>query len=430
MVHMLYQPPIDEKYTRMPADEAQRRIAKLKAALGDQLCILGHHYQRDAIYQFADFTGDSLKLSRQAAAVNAKYVVFCGVHFMAESADILRGPQTRNVAFGDSAPPDRVVILPDLSAGCAMAEMADADDVADALDHIAEATDAQTIPVTYVNSSAALKALTGRRGGACCTSSNVRNVFEWALSPRESGQIAPRGSGGLGGAGGEKILAVPDQHLARNTAVAMGYGLDDCVVYDPKAAGGGLTDSEIRRAKFILWKGHCYVHQRFTVEQVAAVRRAVPGVKVMVHPECPHPVFAAADLSGSTEQILRTVSEAAPGSKWAIGTEANMVNRLAAANPDKLVRVLADTPPLCVTMARIDLPHLLWVLEELAAGRVVNRVRVAEDVAADARLALERMVNIKAATTPMKGGQNMTRSDQMNGNDGKHEKHGARRARA
>lgn len=229
------------------------------------------------------------------------------------------------------------------------------------------------MPVTYVNSSAAVKAVTGRAGGACCTSSNARNVFEWALRPTAEG-----------GAGGAKVLAVPDEHLARNTAVAMGYALDDCVVYDPDAAGGGLSDQQIRAATFILWKGHCYVHQRFTVRQIEEVRVGCPGIRVIVHPECPYAVVQAADLAGSTEQILRAVDASPPGSSWAVGTETNMVRRLAANNPDKFVRVLSNAPPFCSTMARIDPPHLLWLLDNLAEGRLVNRIAVAAAVAGDA----------------------------------------------
>ena len=366
---MFSQPPLDESYTRMPLSEAGERIAARKADLGGEVCILGHHYQCDEVFAFADLTGDSLKLSKEAADTAARNIVFCGVHFMAESADILTGG-TRNV------------ILPNLAAGCGMADIADADDVEEALARIASAAGgANVTPITYVNSSAAVKAVTGRAGGACCTSGNARAVFEWALAAESDG-----------GAGADKVFALPDQHLARNTAVAMGHTLGDCAVYDPRVADGGLTDDEVRRATFLLWRGHCYVHQKFTVEQVRHVRRALPGVTVMVHPECPHEVVVEADLAGSTEQILRAVAAAPAGSSWAIGTESNMVNRLAASNPDKQIRVLSDTPALCVTMARIDPAHLLWALDRLAAGEVVNRVTVPADIAADARIAVERMV--------------------------------------
>ena len=368
---MQYQEPLNDTYTQMPAEDVLRRIAERKAQLASDLCILGHHYQCDEIFQFADFTGDSLKLSRQAAGAKAGYIVFCGVHFMAESADILTGE-------------DRMVILPSLSAGCGMADMAEVDDVVECFETVAQAApDAKIVPVTYVNSSAAIKAATGRAGGACCTSSNARRVFEWALTAEADG-----------GAGADKIICIPDQHLGRNTAVAMGYGLGDCAVYDPATPGGGLEAEDIRRAKFLLWKGHCYVHQKFTVEQIAAVRASRSGITVMVHPECPYEVVQAADLNGSTEQILHTVADADDGTSWAIGTEANMVARLAAGNPGKYVRVLSDTPSACVTMARIDPPHLLWVLDRLAAGEVVNRVSVVPAVADGARIALDRMISI------------------------------------
>ena len=368
---MFYQRPLSNVYMQMPAEEVLRRIGERKEQLGRDLCILGHHYQCDEVFQFADLTGDSLKLSRQAAETAAKYIVFCGVHFMAESADIL-------------TPADRAVILPDLSAGCGMADMADVDDVVECFEAVADAADgAKVVPVTYVNSTAAIKAATGAAGGACCTSSNARRVFEWALKSKSDG-----------GAGADKVVCIPDQHLGRNTAVAMGYGLGDCAVYDPARPGGGLEAEDIRRATFLLWKGHCYVHQKFTVEQIEAVRAATAGITVMVHPECPYEVVQASDRSGSTEQILRAVTDADAGTSWAIGTEANMVRRLAADNPDKHVRVLSDTPSVCVTMARIDPPHLLWVLDRLAAGEVVNRIRVAPAVAEQARVALDRMIAI------------------------------------
>ena len=373
---MPHQQPLPPEYADLDAAEAQRRIAQRKGRLGPDLCLLGHHYQRDEVFQFADFTGDSLKLSQQAASVAARHIVFCGVHFMAESAEIITGGS-------------RVVILPHAGAGCAMSEMADADDVAEAIERVAAAAGEKVVPITYVNSSAAAKAVTGKAGGACCTSANARNVFEWALRPVEKG-----------GAGGAKVFAIPDQHLGRNTAAAMGFPLHDCVLYDPQKPGGGLSDGQIRAAKFILWKGHCYVHQRFSVEQVAAVRRRMPQIKVIVHPECPHEVVAAADYAGSTEQILRAVNDSPAGAAWAVGTEAKMVHRLARNNPDKHVQTLSDSPPLCVTMAKIDLAHLLWALDNLAAGVVVNRITVPSETAADARVALERMLALKAVAAP------------------------------
>jgi len=370
---MPYQPPLPQEYNELAADELTRRIARRKSELGKRLCILGHHYQRDEIIRFADFTGDSLKLSQLAAAQDrAKYIVFCGVHFMAESADVLSGEK-------------QVVILPNMLAGCAMADMADDSAVEAAIDEIARMTDAHVVPVTYVNSTASIKAITARAGGACCTSGNVANVFAWALRPA-----------GQGGAGADKVLAIPDRHLGLNTAVAMGYRGDDCAVYDPALPNGGLTAETLDAAKFILWKGHCYVHQVFAPEHVRAVRRAHGRINVIVHPECPREVAALADATGSTEQIIRAVAAGAPGSKWAIGTESNLVNRLARRHGDRLVRVLSDAPAICVQMGRIDLPHLLWVLDNLAEGKLVNRVSVARDVAADARKALQRMIDIKA----------------------------------
>jgi len=370
---MPLQSPLPPEYARIGTDECRRRIAERKARLGEGLCILGHHYQRDEVIDFADFTGDSLKLSRLAAEQEgARYIVFCGVHFMAESADVVSGPE-------------QVVILPHVQAGCEMADMADAGAVAAGLDEIRQLTDAKVVPVSYVNSHAAVKALTGRAGGACCTSSNVRNVFRWALSPVEDG-----------GAGGEKVFCIPDEHLGRNTAVAMGCAVEDCVVYDPDLPHGGLTAEDVAPATFILWKGHCYVHQKFRPEHVRRVREKHPGIRVIVHPECPREVVALADASGSTEQIIHAVAAGRPGSQWAIGTESNLVSRLAKDHGDRFVRLLSDAPALCAMMHRIDLPHLLWVLDRLAAGEVVNRVAVEPGVAADARVALDRMIAIKA----------------------------------
>ena len=367
------QTPLPEEYLRLTTDDCRRRVAERKARLGTRLCVLGHHYQRDEVLDFADFTGDSLKLSQLAARqADARHIVFCGVHVMAESADVLSGE-------------GQAVLLPHRQAGCQMADMADEAAVAAALDELTQLTSAKVVPITYVNSSAAIKALTGRAGGACCTSSNVRNVFRWALAPQADG-----------GAGGEKVLCIPDQHLGRNTAVAMGYGEDACVVYDPDRPHGGLERRDVERATFVLWKGHCYVHQKFRPEHVERVRAEHEGIRVIVHPECPREVVRLADASGSTEQIIRAVAAGEPGSGWAVGTESNLVNRLARRHADRFVRVLADAPALCAMMHRIDLPHLLWVLDRLAAGEVVNRVRVPADVAADARVALDRMLAIKA----------------------------------
>jgi quinolinate synthase len=340
------------------------RARAAKAALGDRVFILGHHYQRDEVIQFADVTGDSFKLARDAAArPDAPYIVFCGVHFMAESADILTGD-------------DQAVILPDLAAGCSMADMAAISQVEDAWDVMADAgiTDI-TIPITYMNSTAAIKAFTGRNNGAVCTSSNARRALEWGFEQ------------------GQKIFFLPDQHLGRNTAVLeLGLSLDDCVTYDPYKPGGGLTSEQLQNAKMILWKGHCSVHGRFTAETVADVRERVPGVNVLVHPECQHEVVLAADLIGSTEFIIKTIEAAPPGSAWAIGTELNLVKRLALAHPDKQIVFLDKTVCFCSTMNRIDLPHLVWSLESLVEGRVVNQISVDPDVAHWAKVALDRML--------------------------------------
>jgi len=363
--------PDTEKGVQCPGDlpaasdpDLVARARAAKEALGDRVFVLGHHYQRDEVIQFADVTGDSFKLARDAAArPDAEYVVFCGVHFMAESADILTTPS-------------QAVVLPDLAAGCSMADMAAIGQVEDAWDVLADAgiTDV-TIPITYMNSTAAIKAFTGRHGGAVCTSSNARRALEWAFEQ------------------GQKVFFLPDQHLGRNTAVLeLGIDLDQCVVYDPRKPGGGLTADELRAATMILWKGHCSVHARFSLESVRDVRERVPGVNVLVHPECRHEVVTAADYIGSTEYIIQTVDAAAPGSAWAIGTELNLVKRLALAHPDKQIVFLDKTVCFCATMNRIDLPHLVWALESLVAGTVVNRIEVDPDVAHWARVALDRML--------------------------------------
>ena len=368
------QEQLPKQYTQLTHPELRRRIAERKDQLGPSLCILGHHYQRDEVIEFADFTGDSLKLSQLAAErKEAKYIVFCGVHFMAESADVLSGPH-------------QAVILPNLQAGCPLADTADQSAVAAAIDELGSMTSTKVVPITYVNSAAALKAITARAGGACCTSSNVANVFAWAFRSTDEG-----------GAGAEKILAIPDAHLGRNTAVAMGYSPADCVVYDPGLPNGGLSQKSLAPATFILWKGQCYVHQRFTVEHVRLARQAQPGVTVIVHPECRHEVVKLADASGSTEQIIRAVAGGQGQESWAIGTESNLVNRLAKQHPQCTIRVLSDEPSHCAQMARIDLPHLLWALDGLCEGRVVNRISVPEETAAEARTALQRMIEIKGA---------------------------------
>jgi quinolinate synthase len=357
----------------LPAPSDPDLVQRARAArerLGDKVFVLGHHYQRDEVIQFADVTGDSFKLAREAAArPEAEYVVFCGVHFMAESADIL----TSDV---------QQVVLPDLAAGCSMADMASAEQVAECWDVLTEAGVAEaTVPVSYMNSSADIKAFTGRHGGTICTSSNARRALEWAFGQREAGQ--------------GKVLFLPDQHLGRNTAVReMGMTLEDCVVYNPHKPNGGLTTQQLRDAKMILWRGHCSVHGRFSLESVREVRERIPDVTVLVHPECRHEVVQAADLVGSTEFIIKTLDAAPAGSKWAIGTELNLVRRLAdrCADQGKEIVFLDRTVCFCSTMNRIDLPHLVWALESLVDGRVVNRIQVEAETEKYAKLALERML--------------------------------------
>lgn len=345
------------------------RAAAAKAALGTKVFVLGHHYQRDEVIQFADVTGDSFKLAREAAArPDAEYVVFCGVHFMAESADILTTDNQK-------------VILPDLAAGCSMADMAVLSQVETAWDVLTDlGVAADTVPVTYMNSSADIKGFVGRHGGVVCTSSNAKRALDWAFEQ------------------GQKVLFLPDQHLGRNTAVLeMGFSLDDCVLYDPHKPNGGLTPEQLRDAKMILWRGHCSVHGRFTLDSVNDVRERVPGVNVLVHPECRHEVVTAADFVGSTEYIIKTIEAAPAGSAWAVGTELNLVRRLALAHPDKQIMFLDRAVCYCSTMNRIDLPHLVWALEELAAGRVVNQITVDPDTAHHARVALDQMLALPGA---------------------------------
>ncbi len=352
-----------------PSDpDLVERARVARAALGEKAFVLGHHYQRDEVIQFADVTGDSFKLARLAAArPEAEHIVFCGVHFMAESADILTSDSQQ-------------VVLPDLAAGCSMADMAAIAQVDDAWDTLVDAGVADdVVPVTYMNSTAAIKAFTGRHGGTICTSSNAKTALAWAFSQR------PEGRG--------KVLFLPDQHLGRNTAVRdLGFGLDDCVVFDPHKPGGGLTVEQLKNARMILWRGHCSVHGRFSLANVDDARANVPGVNVLVHPECKHEVVQAADQVGSTEYIIKALDAAEPGSAWAIGTELNLVRRLAEQHADKQVFFLDKTVCFCSTMNRIDLPHLVWSLESLAAGRVVNRIVVDPEVAHWARAALDQML--------------------------------------
>ena len=340
------------------------RAQVARKALGAKAMVLGHHYQRDEVIAFADIRGDSFKLA-QAAAENsaAEFIFFCGVHFMAESADILT---TKN----------QKVILPDLAAGCSMADMATASQVADCWQVLEKLGVAKkTIPITYMNSSAAIKAFTGKNHGAVCTSSNAARAMKWAFEK------------------GEKILFLPDQHLGRNTAVlSLGLTLADCVIYNPWKPNGGLTDDAIKNAKVILWRGHCSVHGRFTVGNIEDVRIKLPGVKVLVHPECQHDVVSNADVVGSTEMIIKTVSQSPAGAKWAIGTELNLVQRLANENPDKQIVFLDKAVCYCSTMNRIDLPHLVWAMESLVSGRLINQIKVEAEVAKYAKVALDQML--------------------------------------
>jgi quinolinate synthase len=346
-------------------------VARAHAArqkLGSNAFVLGHHYQRDEVIDFADVTGDSFKLARDAAnRPDAEFIVFCGVHFMAESADILTASHQQ-------------VILPDLAAGCSMADMAAIGQVEEAWETLVEAGVAEdVVPITYMNSSAAIKAFTGRHAGTVCTSSNAQVALNWAFDQR------PAGRG--------KVLFLPDQHLGRNTAVReLGIPLDECVIYDPHKPMGGLTVEQLKNARMILWRGHCSVHGRFSAENVTAVRERVPGVNVLVHPECRYEVVSQADQVGSTEYIIRTIESAPAGSSWALGTELNLVRRLARTHPDLEITYLDRTVCFCSTMNRIDLPHLVWTLESLAAGRPVNRIVVDREVAHWARVALDQML--------------------------------------
>lgn len=354
-----------DSYLLLPDTSLDERIAAAKARLGKDLVILGHHYQRDEVVKFADFDGDSLRLSQQAAAVDAKYIVFCGVHFMAESADILRQPHQQ-------------VILPDLNAGCSMADMADIGQVEACWAELATLGDLKVIPVTYMNSTAAIKGFTGRMGGSVCTSSNAAAVLKWAFER------------------GERVLFLPDEHLGRNMAYRMGIPLDQMVVWDPYQPMGGNSPQAVRRAKMILWKGYCSVHQRFLPEHVDRVRREHPGIKVMAHPECRFEVVQKSDYIGSTEQIAKVIQAAEAGTQWAVGTEVHLVNRLAKRlAPEKLVMSLDPNVCVCTTMFRITPQHLCWALENLAEGHVVNVIRVDDETRHWAKVALERMLSLR-----------------------------------
>jgi quinolinate synthase len=357
-----------ENYLVLPDNSMDARIAAAKAALGDDCIVLGHHYQRDEVVRFSDYQGDSYRLSQIAAEARAKYIVFCGVHFMAESADVLGRD-------------GQVVILPDLNAGCSMADMAEITQVEDCWEQlqrlgVVTANDKGVTPLTYMNSTAAIKAFCGERGGAVCTSSNAHASMTWGFKQNE------------------KILFLPDQHLGRNTAYAMGIPLDQMVVWDPYQLQGGLTAERLRKARLILWKGHCSVHQRFLPEHVDAVRAKYPGIQVIVHPECRWEVCQKADAQGSTDRLRKLVADAPAGSKFAVGTEIHLVNRLAAQHPDKTVITLDDSGCLCTTMYRISPQHLAWTLENLVQGQVVNQIKVKPEVKHFARLALDRMLQV------------------------------------
>ena len=356
---------LPKEYMGLEPKELHARIAEAKAKLGTRLVVLGHHYQRDEIIQFADFRGDSLLLCQNAAQQKeAEFIVFCGVHFMAETADILTTSRQQ-------------VILPNITAGCSMADMATTEDVVDAWDDITDVVGTGVVPVTYMNSTAAIKALCGENGGSACTSSNAPAVFDWAFQQ------------------GSKVLFLPDQHLGRNTGFKLGIPLEEMVVWNPFKPLGGLTPEEITNARIILWQGHCSVHTRFKVSQIEEARRQFPNVQVVVHPECTREVVEAADENGSTEFIIRTVNEAAPGSVLAIGTEINLVNRLAQENPDKTVFCLDPVVCPCSTMYRIHPAYLTWVLEGLLEGHVANQITVDDKTAYHAKTALDRMLALR-----------------------------------
>ena len=369
--------PLPEKYLRLSDDEMDARIAAAKRTLGSRVVILGHHYQRDEVIKFADFIGDSLKLAHAAATKHdAEFIVFCGVHFMAESADILRAPHQK-------------VVLPDLAAGCSMADMAAPDQldmVWRELEQMGVRTDsiengkAGLIPVTYINSSAAIKAFVGAHGGIVCTSTNAAAIMKWAWER------------------GEKLLMLPDQHLGRNTAAKMGVPLDEMVVWDPNEMWGGVDAEAVEKAKLILWKGHCSVHTRFTTQQIDAFRKKYPEGRVIAHPECTYDVVMAADESGSTEYIINAVKKSAPGTTWAVATEVHLVNRLTnEVAPERTVVTLDPFGCLCSTMFRVSPNHLLWILEGLVDGQVHNQIIVPDDQKRDAKLALDRMLEVKSS---------------------------------
>jgi quinolinate synthase len=378
MAILLEAPHFDlQPYKSLSNEELQQRIQAVRDELGPKLLILGHHYQQDEVIALADLTGDSYQLSQMAAdSRECRFIAFCGVHFMAETADILGNRPEKLAERGG----ERIrVILPDLAAGCSMADMAAIHQIEDAWDQLGEVLDTNDItPVTYINSAASLKAFVGRHGGIVCTSSNAKAALDWAFA-RTS-----------------RVMFFPDQHLGRNTAIGMGITLDQMPVWDPHAEElGGNTPEALLASKVLLWKGHCSVHQMFRPEHVNMFREKHPGIKILVHPECPREVFELADVSGSTSKIIKTVEAAPPGTKWAIGTELHLVNRLKQQHPEQEIHFLSPVVCMCATMYRIDLAHLCWTLENLAAGTPVNTIEVDPEIAHWSLVALERMLEVR-----------------------------------
>ncbi len=378
-----------QPYKSLENEELAARIQAVRDRLGPRLLILGHHYQQDEVIALTDLRGDSYGLSQHAAeSTDCRFIVFCGVHFMAETADILANRPQKLAERGGGYPSEtgRVpVILPDMAAGCSMADMAAIDQIEDAWDQLGEVIETEDLtPVTYINSAASLKAFVGRHGGIVCTSSNAKAAIEWAFARTGN---RPRGG---------RVMFFPDQHLGRNTALGMGIGLDQMPVWDPYADElGGNTAADLERSKVILWKGHCSVHQMFRPEHVRLFREKHPGIKILVHPECPREVFELADESGSTGKIIKTIEASPPGSKWAIGTELHLVNRLKQEHPEQEIHFLSPVVCMCATMYRINLAHLCWSLENLAAGTPVNVIEVDEETARWALVALERMLEVR-----------------------------------
>jgi quinolinate synthase len=357
---------LPDRFTHLTDEQTDQRIAEVRSVLGRRLVVLGHHYQRDEVIKFADVRGDSFKLAQWAAnRKEAEYIIFCGVHFMAESADILSADHQK-------------VILPDMSAGCSMADMAAADQVETCWEDLTRISSERIVPITYMNSTATIKAFCGRNGGAACTSSNAPAVMRWALERSE------------------KILFLPDQHLGRNTAYGLGFRLEEMALWDPYEVLGGNNEQTLKDSRIVLWKGHCSVHGRFLPFHVNQVRSKYPGIRVITHPECRFEVTQMSDEVGSTEHIIKCVTQSPAGTMWAIGTEIHLVNRLKNENPDRFIIPLDDCGCLCSTMFRIDAPHLLWAMENLLEDKVVNQILVPREIAADARIALNRMLEITA----------------------------------